>query len=443
MRQNPGEAHAHETARLKIALQSPFRKLIFLGACLALTVIYIGLIANQFLADYFSSKLDLASLQLAARLEPGNSDYQYRLGHFFLQTQNEPQTAAQFFRSAIVLNPYRAGYWLELSRTYRRLADSDRQKDALQRAIAADPSTPEVAWEAANFYWTLGETGKALQEFRVVLANDPYLPPAALDRCWRIKPDIDALLRDVVPSNAEVYSAFLDFLISKNEPAAAAKVWTQIVQLQHPVETHHVFDYVRYLIDRRDVALANQAWRQAAGLCDLSAYQSSPENLVVNGDFGLPVLNGGFDWLYEKSTDVSLALDPTESHSGHRSLSIVFDSRGIEDAGIRQLIPVEPNTKYEFSAYFKSQGLEGAGGPRFLLEDRFNRASYFTSEELKDADFWKQVGGTFTTAPDTRLLVLRIQRVPPGNAIRGKLWIGDVRLTESHLAQEQTLAGTQ
>lgn len=428
---------------MKIALQSPVRKIIFLGACLALTVVYVGLVANQFVADHFSTKLDLASLQMAARLEPGNADYKYRLGHYFLQTQQEPQSAAQFFKAATALNPYHASYWLELSRTYQRLADSDRQKNALQRAIAADPSTPEVAWEAANFYWTLGETDKALQEFRVVLKNDPYLPPAALERCWRIKPDIDALLRDVVPSNADVYSSFLDFLISRNEPAAAAKVWTQIVQLQHPVETRHIFDYVRYLIDRREVAQAHQAWRQAANLSDLSAYQSSPENLVVNGDFSLPVLNGGFDWLYEKSPDVSLALDPTESHSGHHSLSIAFDSRGIEDAGIRQLIPVEPNTKYEFSAYFKSQDLQGAGGPRFLLEDRFSRANYFASEELKDADFWKQSGGTFSTGPDTQLLVLRIQRVPPGNAIRGKLWIADVQLTQRHLAQPETTAGGQ
>ena len=437
---HPGGVHARRTTHTKIAVQTVTQKIIFLVACLTLTVVYIGLVADQFLADYFSSKLDLASLQMAARLEPGNADYQYRLGDYFLQTQYEPQSAAHFLKSSSALNPYHANYWLELSRTYQRLNDSDRQKDALQRAIDADPSTPEVAWEAANFYWALGETDKALREFGVVLANDPYLPPAALDRCWRIKPDVNALLRGVVPRNADVYASFLDFLISRNEPAAAAKVWTQMVQLQHPVETRHVFGYVRYLIDRQEVAQARQAWRQAAGLADLSAYQSSPENLVVNGDFSLPVLNGGFDWLYEKSSDVALALDSTESHSGHRSLSIAFDSRGIEDVGIRQLIPVEPNTKYEFSAFFKSQGLQGAGGPRFLLEDRFTRTNYFASEELKDADFWKQVGGTFSTGADTRLLVLRIQRVPPGSAIRGKLWIGDVQLTQRHMAQEQTPA---
>src|SRR5580693_5498037 len=111
---HPGGVHASRTTHTKIELQTPTRKIIFLAACLTLTVVYIGLVADQFLADYFSRKLDLASLQMAARLEPGNADYQYRLGHYFLQTQYEPQTAAEFFRSATALNPYHARYWLEL-----------------------------------------------------------------------------------------------------------------------------------------------------------------------------------------------------------------------------------------------------------------------------------------------------------------------------------------
>jgi len=433
----------YEDHRMMIAIRSPARKTIFLATCLTLTTVYIGIVVRGFVADYFSKKLDLASLQTAVRLEPENADYQYRLGNYFLERQQAPRTAIQFFKSATALNPYDARYWLALSRTYRRQGDRDREKDALQHATIADPSNPDVAWDAANFYWSIGEKDKALSEFRVVLENDPYLPPAALNACWRIEPDVKALLRDVVPRNADVYSTFLEFLISKNEPDAAAKVWTQMVELHRPVDRRYVFDYVRYLIGRGQAAEARQVWAQSTNLCDLSAYQPSPQNRLVNGDFSLPVLNGGFDWTYEKSSDVSLSLDPTEAHAGRRSLSIVFDSRGIEDAGIRQLIPVAPNTKYEFSAYFKTQALECAGGPRFVLEDQFSGTNYFASAELKDADIWQQVEGTFSTGVDTSLLVLRVQRVPVGNAIRGKLWIADVRLTPSSAVQQQTVAGGQ
>jgi tetratricopeptide (TPR) repeat protein len=423
---------------MKIELASPARKIAFSAACLLLVTVNLALATKQFLAAYFSSNLNLVSLQRAVRLEPGNADYQYRLGYYFLQTQHEPEAAAHFLKSATALNPYNSHYWLALSRTYKLLANRSQQSNALQHAIAVDPSTPSVASEAANTYWSEGETEDALREFRAVLRTDPNSSPETLDRCWRIKPDVDALLRDVVPRNPDAYSSFLDLLISRNQPAAAATVWAQMARLQQPVETRHVFGYVQYLIIQRDVAQARQVWRDAAILSDLSEYQPSPENLVVNGDFSLTALNGGFDWRFWKSTDVSLALDPTESHSGHHSLSIVFDSAGMEDVGIQQFIPVEPNSRYRFSAHFKSDDIKGAGGPRFLLQDQFTGANYFVSEELKNADYWKQVGGTFSTGADTKLLVLRIERVPAGNAIRGKLWIDGVRLT-----QEQNMEGGQ
>ncbi len=432
-----------EDHRMTIAIRSPARKTIFLATCLTLTTVYIGFVVRGFVADHFSEKLGLSSLQTAAKLEPENAYYQYRLGSYLLQTMNSPAIAIPFIKSATGLNPYDARYWLELSRIYRRLNERDHQKDALQHATTADPSNPDVAWDAANFYWSMGETDEALREFRIVLQNDSYLPPAALAACWRIRPDVKFLLQNVVPRNPDTYSIFLDFFISKSEPDAAATVWNQMVELHQRVDRRYVFEYVRYLISGRQVGQALRVWGQSADLCDLSEYQPSSENRVVNGDFSSPVLNGGFDWTYEKLADVSLALDPNESHAGHRSLSMVFDSHGIEDAGIRQLIPVEPSTKYEFSAYFKSQAIEGAGGPRFVLEDQFTGTNYLASDELKDADIWKQVEGTFSTGPDTKLLALRVQRVPAGNAIRGKLWIADVRLTPHSLAQQQIIAGAQ
>lgn len=416
---------------MRIPLGSAARKVLLLVIPALFTLVYCGFTATEFLAAYFSSKPKLASLQRAVRLQPGNADYRYRLGRYQFLVEQSPDAAIDSYRAAVALNPHQARYWFDLSAAYQLLGDTAQQAAALGQAIEADPTTPEMAWEAANLYLVQGDIDRALREFRVVMQNDPYLPLAALQLCWRIKPDIDALLQNVVPANPDVYSTLLDFLISKKETAAAAKVWARMVEMHQPIEVHHVFDYFRYLIGAQEVDQARLVWRQAADLCGLSAYQPSTENLVVNGDFSLNVLNGGFDWLYHQSPDVALALDPTRSHSGHRSLQISLDSRGLEDAGIRQLISVEPNTAYDFSANFQSGEMQGAGGPRFAIQDLYSAFTYFQSEELKNADFWKEVNGSFTTGPDTKLLVLRIQRVPAGSPIRGKLWIDGVRLTPS------------
>jgi len=92
------------------------------------------------------------------------------------------------------------------------------------------------------------------------------------------------------------------------------------------------------------------------------------------------------------------------------------------------MISITPGTAYEFSAFFKTQDLQGAGGPEFILQDAYTQQVYFTSDDLKDADYWKRVGGRFTTGPDTRLVILHLQRIPAGSPIRGKLWIDDIRI---------------
>jgi tetratricopeptide (TPR) repeat protein len=416
---------------MKMPLPSPATKLALVLGCVLLTGAYISLAGVEFLASYFANRPDLVSLQRAVRLQPGNAEYRYRLGRYFFLVQRSPDSAVQAYRAATVLNPHQARYWFDLAAAYQLLGNLDEQKAALERALAVDPFTPDYAWEAGNFYLVQGDTDKALKEFRVVMESDPYLPEAALRLSWRVNPDIDFLLRDVVPPRLSVYESFLNLLITRKETAAAAKVWTRMVQLQQPLPSQLVFAYIRYLVSQREVDQSRLVWQQSAALCGFSAYQPSPANLVVNGDFNLDVLNGGFDWLYQQTKEVSLELDPTQSHGGHRSLLITLDARALEDAGIRQIVPVSPNTSYDFSAYFKAAEMAGAGGLRFAIQDLYQETYLFTSEYLKDVDFWKLENGNFTTGPDTKLVVLRIQREPAGDPIRGKLWIDGVRIVEA------------
>jgi hypothetical protein len=173
------------------------------------------------------------------------------------------------------------------------------------------------------------------------------------------------------------------------------------------------------------------AWEQTAGTLGLSAYLPTQDNLVVNGDFSLDILNGGFDWTYVNRIGVQPLLDPSNFRQGLRSLSLTFQGPGINDAGIQQLIPVRGATTYDFSAYYKSADFEGAGGPQIVLRDAYTGAPLYSSEPLNDADFWKEVHSKVTTPDSTSLLVLAIERFPAGSPIRGKLWLNNFELSPS------------
>jgi hypothetical protein len=414
---------------MQLEVRNPAKKLAVVAALSLLAAAYFTLTTTAFLAAHFSTDPDVAHLKRAAWLDPGNAEYRYRVGRYELLAGQSPQAAIPWLEAATALNPHSARYWLDLAIARQSVGDIAGERPDLENALAADPRTPDVAWQAADLYLAQGSTDEAMKEFRVVMENDPSMMLQAINLCWKMRPDIDSLLGSVMPPN--VYAAFLDFLVQHEETAAAAKVWENMFLAQQPLERPDLFAYMRYLIAHQEVAQATRVWQQAANLSGLAAYQPSSENLLVNGDFSLEVLNGGFDWIHQSPLGVSLALDPNDAHSSSRSLRIIFDGPGIADAGIRQLVPVDPNTSYEFSGFYKAQDMDGAGGPKFAIQDLYKETEFFMSDDLRDSDFWRKVDGAFTTGPDTHLLVVRIARIPAGSPIRGKLWIDGLQLVRT------------
>jgi tetratricopeptide (TPR) repeat protein len=414
---------------MQIPFDTPVRKRLVIGVALVLAAAYVTLAATLFLAAWVGGRAELTSLQRAARLDPGKADYRNHLGRYYELVARDPAAAIAPYTAAVRLNPHSARYWFDLASAYQVRGDIPNQTSALEHAIAADPTTPDVAWEAANLYLVRGENEKALREFRVVMANDTSLVNAAALFSWRIEPDIDALLRDVIPPRTDAYIAFLDLLMSKQETAATKKVWDALVQSREPFERRRVSDYFTYLIRHKEIDEAVLVWRQAADRFGLNAYLPSSTNLVVNPNFSLDILNSGFDWQHQKQAGVDLSLDPRDFHGGRRSLLVTFDGPRVEDAGIYQYIPVQPNTAYDFSAYYKSADLQGAGGPHLTITDMYNpKVIYYDSDEMKETGFWKSVGGELNTGADCKLVVLHIRRIPPGSPIRGKLWVDDFHL---------------
>lgn len=408
-----------------VSLQGP-RRWFFSIAVFCILSAYLLFAGKDFLASIFADRDDPTHLAEAIRLSPGNAEYPNQLASHLINS--DPQSSLALLRSAVRLNPYRARYWLDLAAAYKTLDDSSGQREAIDHALAVEPTDPHIAWEAANFFAVQGDIDQALREFRVVIENDPYLPGAALETCWRLRPDPDALLQDVVPNRVDSLLAYIAFLTNKNQTDGALKAWDRLLQLHQKFDAHNLLDYVRYLIlaQRPEAALA--AWRQAAGVLGLSGYLPNSDNLIVNGDFSLDVLNGGFDWSYQKQSGVRLLLDPSDFRQGQRSLSVTFEGPGISDAGIHQFVNVHGGTAYEFTAYYKSTEFQGAGGPVIALRDAYTGQALFTSDPMIDGDFWKAVHARFTTPPSTNLLIVNIERTPPGSPLRGKLWLDDFQL---------------
>ena len=416
---------------MRIELPSPLRKLLFAAAVFVLIGLYLGLSLRAYLATRLAAVPDLPNLQKAIRLEPANAEYRELLGRNLAVSGANLDDAISDYRAAVHLNPYEARYWLDLAGAYQVAGRTSEQEESVERAVEADPTTPHVAWEAANFFLVQGDRDKALRHFRVVLANDPDAVDSALQLCWRATGDANQILDQALPRRPDLYLSFLRLLISKQEVAAAENVWDHLIGLQQSFPINLTFPYFRLLIAKQEVAAAQAAWQQLAILNpSLQAYLPSRDNLIVNGGFEESVLNGGFDWWYESNPHAALAIDTSVFHGGTRSLSVTFDGQNAPEAGIVQFIPVKPNTEYEFSAECRTEELETASGPRFAIADAYTNAPYVLTDDSLDNNPWRLQEARFQTGPNTNLLLLRIVRQPAAPLIRGKLWIDDLRLVE-------------
>ena len=65
---------------------------------------------------------------------------------------------------------------------------------------------------------------------------------------------------------------------------------------------------------------------------------------------------------------MQIGIDPNKSHNGARSLRLMFQVRTNLDAvNVSQLVPVQPQTEYEFECYVSTDKLETGSAPQIQI----------------------------------------------------------------------------
>ncbi len=400
---------------------------LFIGSVLWIAT-YNFFIFRGYMAHRFSARADQASLVRGVDLEPRDARIHDLLGRYLLFNAQDPSAAVVAMRQAVALNPYNASYWLDLAQGDLTSGAQTEYKHAINRALAADPTTPEVAWNAANLMVFQGDIEHALPEYAVVFNHSPRLVPAALSQCWQIFHSTDKIF-PILPRDPFVYLQFLHLLTSAEETDAAAQVWTALLGMNKKFDFHDGLFYIDYLLGNRKVEQAAEAWRQLSLSSPQLASYSQPGNLVVDGTFSENILNAGFDWHYVQKTGTTVLLDSNEYYGAraNRSISITYTDMN-DDPGLYQYVAAKPDTMYRLSAWVKSDDLQAANGPALGAVDAYDNREYATTDVTLGTTTWHEVWKDFKSGPETRLITIRILRNPANTAMRGRFWIDDVRM---------------
>lgn len=416
---------------MRFDIRSLRARLAFAGGVLLIGLLYGGLAVRQYLGWRAAEQLEEPSLRQAVRLLPGNAEAHNRLGRYLFHAEFEVDAAIEQFRAATALNPYSARYWLDLADAYLVADNVAAQEQAVERAVAAEPTNPDVALRAANHYLVSGEVDRSLPYFRVVIANhNPQVARSAIEVCWRATRDADRIVKHALPPTVDAHATLLDLLLQQEEIAPAELVWRRLIGMKQEMPLRTAFRFIDRLVAQREIEAAQRAWHDLAAAMPAMKDYRAEEAIVVNGGFEHAPLNGGLDWRYAAPAGVVLSVDSGQFHGGIQSLSIEFQDFPGSDAGVSQLVPVKPNTRYEFSAYRKGDSVLTTSGPRLVLTDHYSGEVQMMTEDLLGSTAWRQDRKEFTTGPETRLLRLRVLRSSTFRPVRGRMWVDDIVLRE-------------
>jgi len=379
--------------------------------------------------DWLQNEIDQQNLRAAADLQPWDAQTHWLLGRYLLEANQDPGGALGPLHRAVELDTYDGRYWLDLAAAYYQRDNLNQSRLAVEHALRTEPTSPRIAWEAANLYLAQSDISRALPLFRVAVQHDPEKTDAAVDLCWRATRNISLIVSYALPPQPAAYFALLKLLVDDKQTAPANELWHALIARKMKFPADEAFPYLDYLIQTQQVDQARQVWANLRN-SHSELPEESPKNLVCNGRFQADSVNGGFDWRNKIVRGVEISRDPTESHGSSQALRIAFMGPGVADAGFYEYVPVEINTRYRLSAFVKTQEIDTASGPRLAVEDFTSGTILADTEEFLNTNDWLQHSTEFATGPENHLVTLRVLRVPGDRLIKGTLWIADVEMTQ-------------
>ena len=418
------------------------------AAFLALVLLFASTLSffsgRAFLASYWNASPTPELWQRAARLEPGNAEY-WRHAGLFGQWELSAEGTAEAIRDLEVatrVNQHSPELWMELADAYQSLGDPINAQKAYQEAQIRYPASAEVAWRFGSFLLYQGKTPDGFKEIRRALLGNPSLAPDAISECWRSDPNVDSLMDQVLPAEHIYFHDAMQFFLSHNLPAAALAVWNRQQPMGLPLTIADAVPLIDALIDTNHTIEASQIWKQAL---DGARWPQSPEDdgaLVFNGGFEHDIANGGYDWREATVSGAHFDFDNLTVHSGSRSLRVQFDGKAnLDFRHLFQYVPVEPYTRYQFSAYVRTAAISSDRGIYFEISDPHPSSELqILTSELSGSNPWTRVQTEFVTAHDTRIIKLTLRRAASwkfDNKFSGTVWIDDIHLARVAPASEK------
>jgi Tetratricopeptide repeat len=391
---------------------------------------YIG----NTLAEYFNpQENNIQIAQMAVSMAPDDPLTHWRIAQVsqkLLPLDQQAQAIGEY-EKAVNLSPNDYRLWVSLGTAHGRAGDPAKAEQALRRAVGLAPSYAYPHWFLGNLLLRNGRYDEAFDELRIAADAEPELQSQQFNLIWQIySTDPEALAKAVGPT-AIARAKFALYLLTQRRFEDGLRLWNGLSADEKRANKETAGAIITALNAEYRYHDAGKVWNDITS----EKYQAQVGR-VFDGSFEEPVVYGPetvFGWQTKNAPQMQIAIDPAKGHNGERSLRLVFQVRAdLEGINVSQLVPVEPNTEYDFEFFVKTEKLETGSAPQVQIVDPTNGGALATSDMAPGGTSdWTPINLSFKTGENTQAVFLKLVRIScskpetPICPIFGSVWYDD------------------
>ena len=314
-------------------------------------------------ADYWARQFTVAGTEKALALTPWQAAYDVQLA--LLISDDNPQRASEALERAVALNPSDSISWIELGLR----VESDGHNGAAERYFlrAAEVDKEYLPkWTLANYYFRRDEESR-FWFWTKAAAQMLYGDPLPLFRLSGKVSEDGKLIDRLDIRRPDTQASYLSYLLSQNRLDLIGPATRRLLDQDREADVPLLLMACDRLIDAKLADEALTVWNGLAktGRIPYASLAPGAENILTDNNFlPTPVLQG-FAWRLPTVAGISASRE--ENPPG---LRLTFSGAEPEDcAPLVRVLPVRENTSYEFTALYRTAGIQPNTGLGWRVTD--------------------------------------------------------------------------
>lgn len=405
--------------RLSIAI-------VGLSICLAATATSAFCAFSRLMSTRAVAAQSLSQANDAVSYAPSDPESHFAKGQVLASLGN-PDLAIPSFEHAVELSPNDHRIWLELGATRQATGDNVGAVNAFAKAVMFAPHYAKPHWRLGSALLAIDRQAEAFAELRFAMQSDPLLASDVVNLIWSAcHGDAAQVLQALQPDNTESKLQLARFFVEKGSIEQAVT----LLRAAGSEAEGERYRLTSRLINTGRLKDAFFVWQLGS--------DPSERALVNDGSFEKDLSNrSGFLWqTIRQRGETHISIDRNRGSNDTSSLLIAFNGTADPQAElIKQLVVLEPNSRYRLSYETLTEDLSADGAPVIrLVEAGVGRKLLKASEPAtQKTRTWQAYLLEFDTGPQTEAAYISIARQKCRSnpcLIWGKVWFDNFVLTK-------------